>query len=217
MSVRRTVTLGSKFNRLTILALAGPADHRQKLVRCRCDCGTERVMDAYAVVHGKAKSCGCLKRESARQSVRKVHEGNRTHGLVHSGTYRTWQGMVDRCRNARNPRFSSYGGRWITVCERWLKFEGFLADMGQRPQGKSIDRIDNGGNYESSNCRWATPTQQQRNMRGTTYATYRGLRQVLRDLCDAKGLSHEMVRTRIRRGWDVARAIETPVVRKVKA
>ena len=87
------------------------------------------------------------------------------HGMEGTRTYRSWDGMLQRCHNPRNPRYPDYGGRGITVCERWCSFANFYADMGERPEGTSIDRIDNDGNYELGNCRWATASEQQRNQR----------------------------------------------------
>ena len=209
MVSRRIVKVGSRFNRLTVLALAGLPDHPQSLLLCGCDCGTSKIMKARDVVHGRAKSCGCLQRESAQRVVRDVHEKNRKHGLCDSDTYNSWQSMIERCRNERNDRFASYGGRGITVCVRWMDFRNFLSDMGERPKGRTLDRKDNDGNYEPDNCRWATPKQQQRNARRTTFVDYHGKRRVFRDLCEQLGIDHSTVAARIRRGWPIQKALET--------
>jgi hypothetical protein len=118
--------------------------------------------------------------------------------------YSTWSKMVDRCINPNLKEYKRYGGRGISVCERWRVFENFLADMGEKPPGLSIDRIKNGGNYEPGNCRWATPTQQQRNRRDNRIFTVRGITACLEELCDRYGLYHSLVQARIDKlGWSV--------------
>jgi len=108
---------------------------------------------------GSAKSCGCLMRESRARRAR-------THGMVGTPIYYVWDAMIQRCTNPKHPSWANYGGRGITVCERWLKFENFLAGVGKRPrEGLSIDRKNNDGHYEPGNVRWATRTEQNNNRR----------------------------------------------------
>lgn len=124
---------------------------------CRCVCGNEEVLFLTALRGGKKRSCKpCL---NARVSVEKT-----THGLTKSPTYLSWKSMKARCLNPKSPDWKYYGARGITVCDRWLEsFENFLADMGVRPAGLTLDRKENDGNYEPGNCRWATSTEQARN------------------------------------------------------
>jgi hypothetical protein len=127
---------------------------------CRCDCGSEKHLPGKDLVGGKIMSCGCQRTELRFLSQPRLHRrssGNRT--------YRIWQAMLGRCRNPNNARAKYYSARGITVCDRWLTFENFFADMGEAPADRSIDRIDNDGNYEPGNCRWATNTQQMNNTR----------------------------------------------------
>jgi hypothetical protein len=149
--------IGRTFGRLTILEDAGRY-HRQQLYRVRCQCGIEKIIRGYQLTAGKTVSCGCLRNE--RTVARST-----THGLYGTPENRVWASMRDRCRNPNASGFRHYGGRGITVCERWNSFENFLADMGPRPQGSSLDRIEVNGNYEPGNCRWATPAQQAINRR----------------------------------------------------
>lgn len=133
----------------------------------RCDCGDRLVAAVRDIRSGHTKSCGCA-------SSRWKADGKRTHGREGTSEYRTWSHMKGRCYTPTDAKFQHYGGRGITVCERWLNsFENFLSDMGERPPGLTLDRIDTNGNYEPGNCRWATPLVQSRNRRFCKAAGYR--------------------------------------------
>lgn len=137
-----------------------------------------------------------------------------THRKSNTRTYNSWEGMKGRCLNPNNQRWESYGGRGITVCERWLNFDNFLADMGDRPKGRSLDRIDNNGNYELSNCRWATPRQQQNNMKTNILLQYKGRTKTLTQWARFLKMEYCVLRFRIKRGWTVERAFNRPIRRR---
>ncbi len=152
------IALGTQFGKWRVLEAAESDANGQAFYLCKCTCGIERSVMGRALRGGRTKACSnCADRPG----------GKPTHGASKTHTYRTWAHMKDRCFNKNHHAFASYGGRGITVCERWLKFENFLADMGDRPSLQhSIDRFpDNDGDYEPGNCRWATKSEQQKNKR----------------------------------------------------
>lgn len=155
---------GQKFGRLT--AISDVAAGGRVAWMCRCECGGEVVVSRNNLRSGAARSCGCLRREVQSQTATRrnlVHGHNRVGAQTR--THRSWTAMLSRCRDVNLTSYPSYGGRGIVVCERWLKYQNFLEDMGERPDGTTLDRIDNDGNYEPGNCRWATGSEQQRNKR----------------------------------------------------
>ena len=167
MGSRAPVVLaGDRFGRLTVLAEAGRRNGA-RAYRCRCDCGAEKVISVRTLRKGEARSCGCLHRERVAELGRRTggREAVHGHATPASPTYRTWASMIQRCMNPARANFPRYGGRGISVCMRWWLFANFLADMGERPEGCSLDRINNDDGYYLDNCRWATAQQQRANQR----------------------------------------------------
>ncbi len=158
---------GQVFGRLLVVSRADNVGAKVAWL-CQCACGSEKIVMATNLLAGTTVSCGCLRSEhqSARIAKRNLRHGHNRSGQE-SRTHKSWVSMLTRCGNPNHKSFASYGGRGIQVCARWKRFENFLADMGERPDGKTLDRIDVNGNYEPANCRWATPSEQQKNKRGS--------------------------------------------------
>lgn len=153
---------GKRFGRLTVRKIQRIPFAREVSWLCECDCGRTKVILGGSLRSGYTTSCGCLHKEIA--SRKHLIHGHARKKL-NSPIYGSWCGMISRCTNPRNKQWDNYGGRGITVCRRWYKFKNFLADMGEAPPGLSLDRINNDGNYEPGNCRWATAKQQANNRR----------------------------------------------------
>ena len=148
---------------------------------CQCECGKRTVILGNSLKSGNTQSCGCIKNFLISQA-RYIHGHSMVNGKA-SKTYGVWQNMKNRCNNPNDKFFNDYGGRGIRVCKRWLKFENFLADMSEKPEGLSLDRIDNDGNYCKSNCRWTTIKIQQRNTRHNILFTIDGVTKCLSEWC----------------------------------
>lgn len=131
-----------------------------------------------------------------------------THKMYNSSTYSSWCRMKRRCLNPKNPRFKDYGGRGIKVCKEWLRFKGFFESMGIRPEGKSIDRIDNDGNYEPGNCKWSTSLEQSSNRRNNNIITYKGVSLHVSAWSRRLGINRSTFAKRLSRGWTIKEAIE---------
>lgn len=195
---------GARFGSLLVREEAWTPDGFARWL-CACDCGAQTTLKTQALVSGNTKSCGCLGRAMRRDGLRKSHGG--ASGYSKTPTYSSWASAVSRCTNPWAPSFSRYGARGVTVCERWRSFEAFLADMGPRPEGTSLDRIDNDGNYEPGNCRWATRSEQQNNRRCNRVLRCDGRDQTITEWAREMGVSVGCIAGRLSDGWPVDRAI----------
>ena len=171
---------------------------------CRCKCGNLTTVRGSHLRACGVKSCGCL-------VIEKLVAQTITHGKSRAPIYKIWRDMRDRCTVTTHHAYRLYGARGIRVCDRWQLFENFLADMGEAPEGLSIDRYpDKDGNYEPGNCRWATDRQQARNRSTSTFLTFDGITLPLPDWADKFSLSQICLTNRIKRGWSLERAFNQP-------
>lgn len=184
-----------------------PKTNRRMLV-CSCLCGGTTLVRPADLRSGRRKSCGCLKKASLRLGA----AASIKHGKAHSSTWRIYYAMLRRCYQLHNEAYDDYGGRGISVCDRWRAgFENFLADMGEKPKGLTLDRKDNNDNYCPENCRWATWQQQQRNRRSNVVLEAFGEKMTIVEWAERVGLEQATLSRRIRQGVPVEAALTYPV------
>lgn len=199
MAIALDVT-GNKYSRLTAIRFSHKQKPRNHYWVFKCDCGNEKIIKKTHVTNGKTLSCGCYSQE--RKDKMKI--GAITRNPLHN----TWEAMKARCSNKNNHAYKDYGGRGIKVCARWKdSFKNFLEDMGERPDGGSLDRIDNDGNYETSNCRWATKKQQGRNRRTNKNITINSVTKCVTEWAEQLKISPFLIFLRLRRGWTNGEAL----------
>ena len=191
---------GRTFGRLKIICKSG-STARGILWVCRCDCGERREILSASLTNGNTKSCGCARNES---NVAR----SKTHGLTCSPEYVVWSALKSRCLNPNNLDYPSYGGRGITICEQWLSFEAFYIDMGPRPdKGYSVERCDNNGNYDPSNCHWVTVKEQSRNKRNTRYVEYEGQSISMAEVAEKADVNYDNLKYLLNKGFTASKAI----------
>jgi len=180
--------IGKKFNRLTVLSreVLHTTTDRAYAYKCQCDCGNTTIVLGSKLRNGTTKSCGCFIAEHASTM-------NLTHGQSGSGSHRSWLAMRVRCSNSNNKDWEYYGGKGVVICARWDRFENFFEDMGERPEGKTLDRLDPEKAYSPENCRWATPMEQVMNRSISKRVLKEGVSVSLYDACSSEGLDYETV------------------------
>jgi len=214
MRIRKLIPPGTQFARWTVLG-PGPdgTNHLGRPIptsHVRCIDGNEAVVPNGQLRSGHSRSCGCLRHDLAIIL-------NTTHGHAganrHSRIYSVWAGMIQRTTDRAYNQFQDYGGRGVSVCERWRTFDNFLEDMGPGKIGWTIERINNDGNYELANCLWATRAHQGRNKRTNRILTVRGITACLVDLCERFGVPYSRIKYRLDKDWSPERAFFTPCLR----
>ena len=194
---KQRVVVGQRFSRLVVLSekrIKKTGQNAYWVASCICDCGAKKQIRIHSLCSGDTKSCGCKAKEFLTKMSTK-------HGYRHTAIYHVWNGMKRRCTCPNAANFHNYGGRGIKVCKRWLTPENFIEDMlPTYKKGLQIDRIDNNGNYESANCRWATPIENSRHKRDTHYVAYQSKQYCLTELAEKLSLSPSTLYGRIKRG-----------------
>lgn len=163
---------------------------------CRCDCGNSVIVRRDSLLTGNTETCGCAQKP---------------HGMALTSIHSVWATMLARCSNPNNEAFIYYGARGISVCERWKSFKLFYEDMGEKPEGHQIDRIDVNGNYEKSNCRWVLPIENSNNKRNNRRMILNGKTQTMAQWSRELGIKVTTIGERLKRGWTDEKALSTPV------
>jgi hypothetical protein len=210
---------GQKFDMLLAVEIIGKRG-KANLWKCICDCGSETFAIVSQLTRGDRTSCGCKKKQkkSPRPDLILRNKQNAKHAMSKSHTYKSWKSMKSRCYDKNDKDYPRWGGRGITVCDSWKNsFIEFYKDMGDRPNGHTIDRIDNNGNYELKNCRWAVPKVQSNNTRKNYYIEYMGKTQTAKQWAEElKTVEYKTILYRLRNGWETHAALTTPSTIKRK-
>lgn len=180
---------GERFNKLIVLSRAESSAGGKSRWNCLCDCGKKSVVQGVNLKASAVKSCGCLRLDA---------DYGRTHGGYYTPEYSSWSSLRGRCNNKENPKYPRYGGRGITVCDRWNSFENFFLDMGVKPTPEhSIERLNNDGNYDPDNCIWATREVQSNNQSTTRYYDYKGTKVKVVELAKIACIAHSAMYQRL--------------------
>lgn len=200
---------GKTFHRWTVIAEAG---RRQRAVQwlCRCECGSKRVVGGQSLRAGTSKSCGCYGREIWKQQAAHMRSLKDTHGESNTPTWQSWRCMWARCTKPRTNGYKNYGGRGISICERWKDYRLFVEDMGHRPSGTTLGRKNSDLGYFPDNCRWETHAAQRRNSKQNVFFTFNSLRLCATDWARRLGLSTSAMGKRLSK-WPLEKALTYPV------
>lgn len=210
MSGKRVDVTGQRFGRLVIVEFSHTDGPGRTYWICRCDCGKIKTILGASMNAGATQSCGCLAKERTSQACT-------SHGQTNTRLYRVWRNMKSRCNCPSSNKYYNYGGKGVSVCEEWTPFEGFqkwalshgyAADL-------TIDRFDGSGNYEPSNCHWATYKEQSNNTTQNHILEFNGMRKNLKQWSEFLGISYKALSERARRGWSANRALTTPVMTRI--
>jgi hypothetical protein len=198
--------IGKRFERWTVIGLSNKQYRQMSMWTCRCDCGVVRDIIGNNLTRGISKSCGCLKIERTKKA-KTTHGDTRNHKIAR--LYTIWQGMKERCEKPSQKMYCYYGGKGIKVCESWKNYEEFKkwAMANGYAENLTIDRIDESGNYEPSNCRWVTQTEQVRNNSHNVVIEINGVKKCLSEWCEIYNMPYKTVISRIRRDWEPKKAI----------
>lgn len=190
-----------RFGKLLVLQRERCHNNRRSRWLCECDCGCRIITRADLLLAGKSRSCGCA-------NVPAVRRANRTHGKSGTSIYQIWISMVRRCRNSKTRAYKDYGGRGITVTDAWANsFQAFFDDVGERPTGLTLERIENDKGYFPGNVRWATPKEQARNRRSTKFVTVRGEKMPLAAAAERHSVNYSTALNRLHSGWPINKAL----------
>lgn len=196
-----------KFGRLRALNYEY-SKHKKHYWKCECDCGNNVIVCASQLSSGKTKSCGCLRKEVAKQTAMQTHT---THGLTRTKIYNIWSGIKKRCYKENYVHYKNYGGRGITVCEEWkndfINFYNWAIENGYK-DNLTIDRINVNGNYEPSNCRWITIKEQQNNKRNNIFLTHNGTTKSIYEWSKITGIKYCTIWWRHKNNWDINKILE---------
>jgi len=203
--MKRLNLIGKIFGKLLVVGYSGKNKYSQSIWLCKCECGNSKMILGNNLMKGDTKSCGCLHKESIT-----------THGFYGTRTYNIWKNMLARCFYEKNIGYKNYGGRGIKVCNRWLKFENFLEDMGKCPGNKTLDRINNNLGYFKKNCRWISHEENNRNKNNNRNYTLNNKTQCLIAWAEEYRMNRKTLEHRLNRGLCIKDALTIPIRKRIK-